>query len=178
MNFLGKWGKKIFILGLSSLALDFFFYLIGLSFFEDFGGSYINVSITLLGVFGMFIDNKLNPKVKDNEAKFSLIIAEAILEEKKAKKIKDWDNNTVFEYLNQTLVNNKFSIWVKTREIKIGNEFDIYLNINFTGIDELISPTHEITLKDGKKYTQHKHELAIKKEYSEKVFLCAINLIE
>jgi hypothetical protein len=179
MNFLGKWGKKLLIAGISSFVFEIIFKLMGVTLFDDLGGDYLNFALIALGGLGMYIDSTLRVDVENNKDEgLSPLMAQAILEEKKARKIEEWDNHKILAYLNQTLDSNRFSVWLKSREITIGNEPEIYLRLNFMEMNELISPTQEITLKDGKKYTQNKHELAIKKEYSEKVFLCANNLIE
>jgi hypothetical protein len=178
MNILGKWGKKLLIAGISSFVLDIVFRLIGISFLSDLGGDYINFALIIFGSIGMYLDKNLIEKIDAKDGGTTLQMTQAILEEKKARKIVEWDNNLILEYINQTLEGNKFIIWVKDKKISFGNGFDIYISLNFSLSDELISPTQEITLKDGKKFTQKKHDLAIKKEYSEKVFICGNNLIE
>jgi hypothetical protein len=178
MNFLSKWGKKLLITGITSFIFGIILHLLGVTILDSLGGDFFNFALIGLGGLGMYIDSKLHEDVKKKDDGISVLMAQAILEEKKARKIEDWDSNRILEYLNQLLDGHKFSIWIKSREINISNDFSIDLIINFMEMNELISPVQEITLKDGKKYTQNKHELAMKKEYSEKVFLCPNNLIE
>jgi hypothetical protein len=178
MNFLTKWGKKLLITGIASFVFSIILHLMGITILDSLGGDFFNFALIGLGGLGMYIDSKLHIDDKKKDDGISVLMAQAILEEKKSRKIEEWDSKKILEYLNQLLDGQKFSIWVKSREIKISNDFSIDFIINFMEMTEFISPTQEITLKNGKKYTQNKHELAMKKEYSEKVFLCPNNLIE
>jgi uncharacterized membrane protein YhaH (DUF805 family) len=105
-------------------------------------------------------------------------IVKAIIEEKTAKKVEEWESDDlVGEYINNILGNNRFSSSIKNKEVKIEENYEISLIIYFANKDELIRPIQEISLKNGKKYTQKKHELVMKKEYAEEIFLCANNVI-
>lgn len=178
MNLLRKWGKKLLITGIVSVLIDMFLRMSSLSFLTDLGGTYLNFAMVALGAAGMYMDKNLNTTIETNDQELSLLINQAIAEEKKDKKIEQWDKDIIIDFLQHKLENNQSTFWIKNKKITVENDFNISLIIVFADKNSLISPTQEIILKDNKKYQQNKHELAIKKEYSEKIFFYTTNIIE
>ncbi|MFN8576216.1 MAG: hypothetical protein U0354_05115 [Candidatus Sericytochromatia bacterium] len=98
--------------------------------------------------------------------------------EKELKKLESGDLNTINEVLERIFKSSKLVALIKNRNYKLYNIKNISITVNLSGKDELIDSKKEIVLKTGEVYTQNKHYMAIKKEYSEKVFLSAYRIIE
>lgn len=98
--------------------------------------------------------------------------------EEELKKLESGDTKTINEVIERLFKSSKLGGWVKSQNYKLYNPKNISLVVNLSGKEELVNTKKEITLKSGEVYTQNKHYIAVKKEYSEKVFMSAYKIIE
>ncbi|GIW23162.1 MAG: hypothetical protein KatS3mg068_2169 [Candidatus Sericytochromatia bacterium] len=155
--------------------------------------NFFNISIVLL-VLGFIIfsivlfvkrykenNQKIANLTTDNSHQLKASLEEELRKKKEieTEKLKAGDINTINEVIERIFKSSKFVAWVKEKNYNISNKArNIYLSLTLYESEEIISKTKEVILKDGQVYTQNKHELAIRKEYSEKVFNCAYKTIE
>ncbi len=101
-----------------------------------------------------------------------------IKKEDEQKKLDLGDRNTTLEVIERLFKSSKLTGWIKSKNYQLYNQKNLYIIINMSGKDDLISSKKDVVLKNGEIYIQNKHYLAIKKEYSEKVFMCAFKVVE
>lgn len=98
--------------------------------------------------------------------------------EDELKRLESGDIKTIREIIDRTFKSSKLSGWVRSQNYKLYNSKNLSLIVNISGKEELVNTKKEIVLKSGEVYTQNKHYLAVKREYSEKVFQCAYKVVE
>jgi hypothetical protein len=98
--------------------------------------------------------------------------------EEELKKLEAGDKNTIIEVLDRLFKSSKLAGWVKSQTFHLHNNKTISIIVHISGQEDLVNSKKQITLKTGEVFTQNKHYLAIKKEYSEKVFQCAYKVVE
>jgi hypothetical protein len=129
-----------------------------------------------------YLDNKdkINSITKENSHELKRSLEDELREkkEKELKKLESGDVRTINEVIERIFKSSKLAALVKTRNYKLYNPKNISLIINLSGKEDLVDSKKEIVLKSGEVYTQNKHYVAIKKEYSEKVFMSAYKIIE
>jgi hypothetical protein len=133
----------------------------------------------------------LAKRYKENKEKLDRISSENTLELKKSleeevrqkreeelKRLEAGDKATITEVLDRLFKSSRLAGWVKSKTFNLHNSKSISIIVYVSGREELVNTQKEITLKTGEVYKQNKHYLAVKKEYSEKVFQCAYKILE
>jgi hypothetical protein len=126
-------------------------------------------------------NQKLAKIVNDNSHQLKATLEEEIKKKKdlELQKLKSGDINVINDVIERIFKSSKFVAWVKDKSYNVSNQGkNIYLSLVLYESEEIVSKTKEVILKDGQVYTQNKHELSIRKEYSEKIFNCAYKTIE
>jgi len=120
----------------------------------------------------------LNSNRKEMELK--LMLEEEIKEKKELliKKLKDGDKTVLLELLEQVFKSTKLIGWVKSKTFSLHKDKSVSVIVNLFEKNILIETEKEITLKSGQIHKQKKHEIVIKKEYSDKVFNLAYRVID
>lgn len=98
--------------------------------------------------------------------------------EKELKKLESGDLNTINEVIERLFKSSKLAALIKSKNYKLYDTKKISIIATLSEKDELIESKKEIVLKTGEVYTQNKHFVAIKKEYSDKVFMSAYKIVE
>lgn len=129
-----------------------------------------------------YLDNKdkisnLN-KENTHELQKSLEDELKAKKEKELKKLESGDLNTINEVIERLFKSSKLAALIKTRNYKLYDTKNISIIATLSDKDDLIETKKEIVLKTGEVYTQNKHYVAIKKEYSDKVFMSAYKITE
>lgn len=146
----------------------------------------IFIIIFLLVAFGLFIkrliDNKEKLK-KINSTESEALKSELetkLLKKKEEEKVKlqAGDTKLLLEIIDRIFKSSKVIALVKDKDFKLLDLSAIFFNIKVNPIDELVSTTKEITLKNGEVYKQNKHIITVKKEYADKIFLSAYKVLE
>ncbi len=130
-----------------------------------------------------YLDNKdkivkINDKTSTLELQKSLEDELKQKREQELKKLDAGDKNTINEVTERLFKSSKLGGWVKSKSYKLHNTKTMSIIVNLSGKDELVNTKKEIILKSGEIYTQNKHYIAVKKEYSEKVFVSALKIVE
>jgi hypothetical protein len=133
-------------------------------------GIIIKLLLIIVGAGLIFAEAKINNARLTKSLDFSNEMAKAIAEESKLKNIDEWNIGYIETFIRDLFSMKLYLNWVREKQFTISENNEIYLKIYFTDKDKLIDKTQEITLKNGKKYTQKKHDLLINKEYSEQLF--------
>lgn len=126
-------------------------------------------------------NHKIANIANDNSHQLKASLEEELRRKKdlELQRLKSGDINIINEVIERIFKSSKFVAWVKDKNYNISNQGkNIYLSLTLYESEEIISKTKEVVLKDGQVYTQNKHELAIRKEYSEKIFNCVYKTIE
>ncbi|MBC7473142.1 MAG: hypothetical protein H7263_02535, partial [Candidatus Sericytochromatia bacterium] len=101
-----------------------------------------------------------------------------IKKEDEQKKLDLGDRTTTLEVIERLFKSSKLTGWIKSKNYQLYNQKNLSIIINMSGKDDLINSKKDVILKNGEIYTQNKHYLSIKKEYSEKVFMCSYKVVE
>jgi len=120
----------------------------------------------------------LSPSIKETELK--LQIEEEIKKKKEEllKKLKVGDKTVLLELLEQIFKSTKLISWVKSKNFSLHRDNSISIIVNLFEKEAIVETEKEIVLKSGQIHKQIKHELVIKKEYSDKVFTLAYRIID
>lgn len=147
-------------------------------------GAILTFFLVSLGFFvKRYMDNK-DKLEKINDKTGSLALQKSLEEELKQKKeeelkkLEAGDRNAINEVIERLFKSSKLGGWVKSKSYQLYNTKTISLIINLSGKEELVNTKKEIVLKSGEVYTQNKHYIAVKKEYSEKVFISGVKIVE
>lgn len=122
--------------------------------------------------------NKINDKASTLALQKSLEDELRVKKEEETKKLEAGNISTINEVIERLFRSSKLGGWVKSKTYNLYNPKTLSLIVNLSGKDELVNSKKEIVLKSGEIYTQNKHYIAVKKEYSEKVFVSALKIIE
>lgn len=122
--------------------------------------------------------NKINDKASTIALQKSLEDELRAKKEEETKKLEAGNIATINEVIERLFRSSKLGGWVKSKTYNLYNPKTLSLIVNLSGKDELVNSKKEIVLKSGEIYTQNKHYIAVKKEYSEKVFVSALKIIE
>lgn len=124
--------------------------------------------------------DKLKKISQDNVIKISDHLDEELKKKKdeETKKLEDGNLDTIREVIERTLKSSKIVGFIKDQKYNLNDNSKISFLINLSEKDDMVQAQKEITLKNGEILTQNKHYLVIKKEYADKVFLCAYKIIE
>lgn len=122
--------------------------------------------------------NKINDKASTIALQKSLEDELRAKKEEETKKLEAGNIATINEVIERLFRSSKLGGWVKSKTYNLYNPKTLSLVVNLSGKDELVNSKKEIVLKSGEIYTQNKHYIAVKKEYSEKVFVSALKIIE
>lgn len=124
--------------------------------------------------------DKLKKISQDNVIRISDNLDEELKKKKdeENKKLEDGNLDTIREVVERTLKSSKIVGFIKDQKYNLHDNTKISFLINLSEKDDMVQAQKEITLKNGEILTQNKHYLVIKKEYSDKVFLCAYKIIE
>ncbi|MEK7433417.1 MAG: hypothetical protein AABZ74_09820 [Cyanobacteriota bacterium] len=101
-----------------------------------------------------------------------------IKKEKELKELEKGDLSVIKEVIDRIFKSSKLAGFIKTQNFILYDKSKVSITINLADQEDIIDSEKQITLKNGEVYTQKKHFLAIKKEYSEKTFICAYKAIE
>lgn len=146
----------------------------------------IFILVFLFVAFGLFIkrfiDNKEKLK-KINSTESELLKNELetkLLKKKEEEQVRllAGDATLLLEIIDRIFKSSKVSALVKDKDFKLLELSTLFFNIKLHPMEELVSTTKEITLKNGEVYRQNKHLITVKKEYAEKVFLSSYKVIE
>lgn len=144
------------------------------------------ISVFLLVAFGLFIkrfiDNKDKLK-KINSTDSELLKNEfetKLLKKKEEEQIRlqSGDVTLLLEIIDRVFKSSKIAGLVKDKDFKLLELSTLFFNIKLHPMEDLVSTTKEITLKNGDVYRQNKHLMTVKKEYAEKVFLSSYKVLE
>ncbi len=143
---------------------------------------FIFIAVSLGIFFKRYKENKakLESLSKENAHELKKSLEEELKKKKEEelKKLESGDKETISFVFERLFKSSKLAGWVKSQTFNLHNSKSISVIVHLSGKEELVSTQKEIKLKTGEVYTQNKHYLAVKKEYSEKVFLCAYKVVE
>lgn len=146
------------------------------------GSVLLFVGIAFFFFLKRFTENK--DKIKkisqDNVIKLSDNLDEELKKKKDEEtlKLEEGNTDTIREVVERVLKSSKIVGFIKDQTYNLHDKTKISFLINMSGKDDMVEAKKHIILKNGEILTQNKHYLVIKKEYSEKVFLCAYKIIE
>lgn len=101
-----------------------------------------------------------------------------VKKEKELKELEKGDLSVIKEVIERLFKSSKLTSFVKSKNFILYDKSKVSITITLSDQEDIIDSEKQITLKNGDLYTQKKHYLAIKKEYSEKTFICAYKTIE
>lgn len=144
------------------------------------------ILVFLLVAFGLFIkrfiDNKEKlKKINDTDSELLKNEFETKLLKKKEEeqiRLQSGDVTLLLEIIDRVFKSSKIAGLVKDKDFKLLELSTLFFNIKLHPMEDLVSTTKEITLKNGDVYRQNKHLITVKKEYAEKVFLSSYKVLE